>query len=105
MPTLKLEYKSGEFSLNNKKKNRLLEFVNETNQNNSRYLINGFSDSTDDHEYNLALSKARTIDVENQLKTLGVTSNRIQTRSFGERYYSGNVPLGQINRSVTITVE
>ncbi len=105
MPTHTIEYSSGKFKLSDKKREKIETFVNKVGSASASYVVSGFSDSSADHEYNLALSKARLGEVEAHLKMLGVSSDKIIHRSFGERYFTGNASEGQLSRTVTIEAE
>ncbi|MBM4024641.1 MAG: peptidoglycan-associated lipoprotein [Planctomycetes bacterium] len=51
---------------------------------NARLVIEGHGDERGSNEYNLALGERRALAVRAYLGSLGIGSDRIQTRSFGE---------------------
>jgi len=70
-------------------------------------LIEGFTDSTGSTAHNLELSQRRAESVRNALMQMGIASNRVQTRGYGEAYpVAGNGTAGdrQLNRRVEIVL-
>ena len=47
-------------------------------------IVEGHCDERGSNEYNLSLGEQRALAVRNYIATLGISSDRIQTRSFGE---------------------
>ncbi|RFP08729.1 OmpA family protein [Duganella sp. BJB488] len=73
----------------------------------SAVLIEGFTDSTGTASHNLELSQRRAESVRNALIGLGVPSNKIATRGYGEAYpVASNADAGsrQLNRRVEIVL-
>jgi len=69
--------------------------------------VNGFTDSTGSFEYNQTLSEQRAASVANYITGRGVSSLRIASRGYGERYpvASNDTASGRsLNRRVEITV-
>jgi outer membrane protein OmpA-like peptidoglycan-associated protein len=70
-------------------------------------LVEGFTDSTGTSSHNLELSQRRAESVRNALAGLGVPSNKIGTRGYGEAYpVASNADSGsrQLNRRVEIVL-
>lgn len=70
-------------------------------------LVEGFTDSTGTASHNLELSQRRAESVRNALIGLGVPSNKIATRGYGEAYpVASNADAGsrQLNRRVEIVL-
>ncbi|MGB9989090.1 OmpA family protein [Pseudoduganella rhizocola] len=70
-------------------------------------LIEGFTDSTGSTAHNLELSQRRAESVRNALMQMGIASNRVQTRGYGEAYpVASNATAGdrQLNRRVEIVL-
>ncbi|MRW94243.1 OmpA family protein [Duganella sp. FT80W] len=70
-------------------------------------LVEGFTDSTGTSSHNLDLSQRRAESVRNALIGLGVPSNKIATRGYGEAYpVASNTDAGsrQLNRRVEIVL-
>jgi outer membrane protein OmpA-like peptidoglycan-associated protein len=70
-------------------------------------LVEGFTDSTGSTAHNLELSQRRAESVRNALMQMGIASNRVQTRGYGEAYpVAGNGTAGdrQLNRRVEIVL-
>lgn len=70
-----------------------------------RVLVEGFTDSQGSDSYNVELSQRRANAVKEQLETLGVPDQRIETRAHGEAYpvADNGSPVGrQQNRRVEI---
>lgn len=70
-------------------------------------MIEGFTDSIGDEEYNENLSRLRAEAVKNALVQRGISADRINTRGYGELYpiATNNTPTGrQLNRRVEIIV-
>lgn len=68
-------------------------------------LIEGFTDSTGEENYNLDLSQQRSASVRNALVSKGVNPSRVATRGYGESYpvADNTSPTGrQLNRRVEI---
>ena len=73
----------------------------------SAVLIEGFTDSTGTASHNLELSQRRAESVRNALIGLGVKSDKIATRGYGEAYpVASNADAGsrQLNRRVEIVL-
>jgi len=77
-------------------------------QNPSRtVLVEGFTDSTGTAAFNQELSERRGMSVRDALLQMGVASDRIQVRGYGESYpVAGNDTAGsrQLNRRVEIVL-
>ncbi|TFW28617.1 OmpA family protein [Duganella callida] len=70
-------------------------------------MVEGFTDSTGTESHNLDLSQRRAESVRNALIGLGVPSNKINTRGYGEAYpVASNSDAGsrQLNRRVEIVL-
>lgn len=97
--TNKAELRSG--GVNNVQK--LAEFLKEYPERKA--LIEGFTDSTGDSSYNQDLSDRRANAVRNTLMNMGVSSDRVSTRGYGEEnpVASNETTAGrQMNRRVEI---
>lgn len=73
----------------------------------SRVLIEGFTDSTGTSSHNLDLSQRRADSVRQALIGLGVSSDKIATRGYGEAYPvagNGDASSRQLNRRVEIVL-
>jgi len=73
----------------------------------SAVLIEGFTDSTGSADHNLQLSQRRAEAVRNALIGLGVKSDKIATRGYGEAFpVASNADAGsrQLNRRVEIVL-
>jgi len=73
----------------------------------SAVLIEGFTDSTGSADHNLQLSQRRAESVRNALIGLGVKSDKIATRGYGEAFpVASNADAGsrQLNRRVEIVL-
>ncbi len=103
MPTLDIRYGPDQYRLNASQKQRIRRFWSDNMKSNQQFIVNGFSSSSADHEYNFALSTLRTDEVAEALIKLGVPNDRISLRSFGERQFSGNPEELQLRRAVTIS--
>lgn len=69
--------------------------------------VAGFTDSTGSYQYNQELSERRAASVANYLISAGVSSSRIQSRGFGERYpvaSNDNAAGREQNRRVEINI-
>ena len=70
-------------------------------------LIEGFTDSTGTSSHNLELSQRRAESVRNALIGLGVKSDKVATRGYGEAYpvaSNGDAGSRQLNRRVEIVL-
>ena len=70
-------------------------------------MVEGFTDSTGSPSHNLELSQRRAESVRNALMGMGISSNRIATRGYGEAYpVASNSDAGnrQLNRRVEIVL-
>jgi outer membrane protein OmpA-like peptidoglycan-associated protein len=70
-----------------------------------RVLIEGFTDSQGNEQYNIDLSRRRANAVKEQLQALGVSDGRIETRALGESYPiadNGTAQGRQQNRRVEL---
>lgn len=84
---------------------RLAEFMSE--YENRRVRVEGYTDSTGEASYNQDLSKRRAEAVRNELVSMGISRDRIETRGFGEQYpvASNDTSAGrQQNRRVEIVI-
>lgn len=76
---------------------------------NKRIIIEGHADERGTREYNLALGERRANSAKNYLASLGVSSNRIQTVSYGKErpdaLGSDESAWARNRRAVTVTVE
>ncbi len=72
-------------ALNERARERIGELAEYLLKNrNIRVTIEGHTDSIGTYDYNLALSKRRALKVKNALVDLGVTSDRIEIKAYGE---------------------
>jgi outer membrane protein OmpA-like peptidoglycan-associated protein len=97
-----LKFASAQSKLSRLHLTQIRKFVEKLPIDVSLIMVDGFSDPSGDHEFNLALSKARSSAVAANLKNLGVKRHNIQIRSFGERSFEGNTVTGQLSRSVVL---
>lgn len=70
-----------------------------------RILVEGFTDSEGNEDYNMQLSARRAESVKRQLESLGVGDQRVETRAYGESYPvadNGTASGRQQNRRVEI---
>lgn len=84
---------------------QLAEFMSE--YENRRVRVEGYTDSTGEASYNRDLSKRRAEAVRNELISMGISRDRIETRGFGEEYpkASNDTSAGrQQNRRVEIVI-
>jgi len=84
---------------------RIANFLNEYPER--RVLIEGFTDSTGERDYNMALSMRRATSVRDQLTGRDVDPSRIQTRGYGPDYAvaSNDSAAGrQLNRRVEVVI-
>lgn len=84
---------------------RLAEFMSE--YENRRVRVEGYTDSTGKASYNQDLSRRRAEAVRNELVSMGISGDRVETRGFGEQYpvASNDTAAGrQQNRRVEIVI-
>jgi len=103
MPKLDIVYEPNKYLLSASQKQRIKIFWSDNMESDPQFIVNGFSSSSADHEYNFALSTLRGDEVAEALIELGVPNDRISLRSFGERRFSGNSEALQLRRAVTIS--
>lgn len=84
---------------------KVADFLNE--YPDRKILVEGFTDSTGEEQYNKQLSEQRAASVKSELEAQGVDSNRVLTRGYGEKYpvASNDTKVGrQQNRRVEIII-
>jgi outer membrane protein OmpA-like peptidoglycan-associated protein len=84
---------------------KVSEFLNE--YPDREIIVEGFTDSTGNDDYNLQLSERRAEAVKNALTQYQVTENRVQTKGYGEAYpvASNDTDPGRLqNRRVEIVI-
>lgn len=84
---------------------RLADYLR--NNPERKVMIEGFTDSVGSEEFNLQLSERRANSVRNALLDMGVSSDRIMTRGYGEDYpVAGNDTAAsrQMNRRVEVII-
>ena len=79
--TLVLFYKTDQFNISKPDKQRLDSFIQ---RGWDRIIINGYTDETDEEEYNLGLSKKRSGEVYQYFMTKRIESISIYSQYFGE---------------------
>lgn len=100
-----LVFGSAQYELSSRHKNQIRGFLEDLESEDSEIVINGFSDQSGDHEYNLALSRSRTLSAKAYIEELGFPTHRLLHRAFGERKFDGNKPDGQLQRKVVLSSE
>ncbi|MBS8239484.1 DUF4398 domain-containing protein [Marinobacter lipolyticus] len=84
---------------------RLADFMSEYEERRVR--VEGYTDSTGDESYNQGLSERRAQAVRDSLVSMGISSDRVETRGYGEQYpvASNDTSSGrQQNRRVEIVI-
>lgn len=84
---------------------KLSDFMRE--YDNYRVRVEGYTDSTGEADYNQALSQRRAEAVEDELRSDGIASDRIEVKGFGEQYpeATNQTSAGrQENRRVEIVI-
>lgn len=82
---------------------KLADFLNQSTRTN--VLIEGYTDSTGSNSHNQMLSEQRANAVKMTLTDMGISSNRISTRGYGEQYpvaSNDTAANRQLNRRVEI---
>lgn len=82
---------------------KLAQFLQENPQH--KVLVEGFTDSVGSEEHNLVLSDRRANAVREKLMSMGISSDRIATRGYGEEFpvsSNDNPAVRQLNRRVEI---
>ena len=98
-----LVFGSAQHELSSRHRTQIRGFLEGLESENSEIAINGFSDQSDNHEYNLALSRARALSAKSYLEELGLPPHRLTHRAFGERKFDGNSPEAQLQRKVVLS--
>jgi peptidoglycan-associated lipoprotein len=71
-------------SVSNSEMSKVRDVANSMRGGSSKVLVAGFADAVGTEEYNRGLGDRRALSVRSSLISMGVSSSRIQTVSFGE---------------------
>jgi outer membrane protein OmpA-like peptidoglycan-associated protein len=99
------DYNSSELNSSNK---RIINFINSKLKNNSKVIVEGFTDRTGEENYNLRLSLQRSMNTAKTLKLSENLNDILNYEGYGESklLFNNDLPEGRFYcRTVTITVE
>ncbi|RWD16083.1 MAG: hypothetical protein EOS74_10735 [Mesorhizobium sp.] len=95
-------YSAGIYRLTSHQREEIRQFVDQNRVGEPTFTVSGFASTSSNHELNLALSTARAEAVANFIVDLKIPNDKVITRSFGERLFTGNDRKGQLSMAVLI---